>query len=224
MPMSWKQRNSSYNKHMFPFVLTLAIIAMLLFANEWLWRHHKRHDEFSRKLIHMSVGSFAAFWPYFLSWTQIMVLSLLLVAGVLVSKKLKVFKAIHSVPRPTWGELLFAAAIGLTALFEPPRAVYALALLHLSLADGLAAVVGVRYGAKTHSRYHIFGAAKSVVGTVTFMAVSWILLIGFLLLTGYQMNALQLWGLALAATALENIGLYGLDNLLVPLLLVLVLR
>ena len=86
-------------------ILTILTVFILLVANELWWRRKKVQDEFSRKFIHITVGSFVAFWPFFLDWNDIKLLSIAFIVVVLASKQLKVFQAIHSVQRPTHGEL-----------------------------------------------------------------------------------------------------------------------
>ena len=56
----------------------LAILAIFIFlvVSEYMWRREPKHEEFARKFIHISVGTFVAFWPYFLSRYQIILLSL----------------------------------------------------------------------------------------------------------------------------------------------------
>ncbi|MFI5271376.1 MAG: hypothetical protein ACHQT9_05040, partial [Candidatus Saccharimonadales bacterium] len=131
-----------------PLVFTVVIVFVLLFLNELWWRTHTVHSELSRKFIHVSVGTFVAFWPFFLSWREIQILSLAFLAIVALSKYLNIFQAIHSVTRPTWGEVFFAVAVGLTALITQDKWIYTAALLQMSLADGLAAIIGTRFGNK----------------------------------------------------------------------------
>ncbi|HET7320773.1 MAG TPA: hypothetical protein VFI84_04300 [Candidatus Saccharimonadales bacterium] len=202
-------------------LLTLFVVAVLLVANEVWWRKHKVHNELSRKFVHISVGSFVAFWPYFLSWNTIRVLSVAFLVGVAVSKYLGIFKAIHSVTRPTLGEVYFALAVGLTTFITDKPAVYAVALLFMSLADGLAAVVGTRYG--TGNDYSVMGAHKSLVGTGTFLVSSYVILLGIAVFST-PISTLACLGIALGATVLENIADQGLDNLVVPLLVAYALR
>ena len=57
-------------------ILTVLAVFALLMGSEFWWRTHDSHDEFSRKFVHITVGSFVAFWPFYLSWGQIMFLSL----------------------------------------------------------------------------------------------------------------------------------------------------
>lgn len=202
-------------------LLSILIIFLVLVINEFWWRNQPVHNEFSRKFIHISVGGFVAFWPFYLSWQQIEILSVAFVVCVGISKYFKIFQAIHSVQRPTWGEVFFAAAVGIIALVTHDKWVYAVSLLQMALADGLAAIIGVRYG--NRRRYIVTGHAKSLVGTSTFFVVSLAILAianhwGELPLTlGYAV------AISAVASALENVAARGFDNLIVPLVVALML-
>lgn len=201
-------------------LVTVAAVFLILVANEWWWRK-RTHGELSRKAVHIIVGSFVAFWPLYLSWFQIELLSLAFVVVTVMSMKLKLFKALHSVQRPTWGEVCFGAAVGIVAFITHSPAIYAMALLHMSLADGLAAIVGVRYG--TSNAYMLFGNKKSLVGTLTFMLVSTAIFVSFIWQQQVDFQA-GFVPLIVAATLLENVAIVGLDNLLVPVLIALAVK
>lgn len=196
--------------------LTVIAIAGLLFGNELWWRKKGFHGEVGRKFIHITVGSFVAFWPFFMTWNQIRLLSLAFLIVVALSKYLHLFRAIHSVQRPTWGEIYFALAVGAITFITDNKWIYMTALLQMSLADGLAAILGVRYGKKRH--YFVFGQVKSVIGTSAFIVTSVLILLGFVYLSGIPLSSAAILGIAYLAALIENIGVYGLDNLLVPLL------
>lgn len=198
-------------------IVAVVVVFLLLMVNEMWWRKHKSHGELSRKFVHIAVGCFVAFWPFFLSWGQIELLSVAFLIVVGLSKYLRIFSAIHSVQRPTQGELFFALAVGIVAVVTHDEWIYAVALLQMALGDGLAAVIGVRYG--RHSRYKVFDATKSVIGTFTFFAVAIVLLLGYQHFSGATITLPYLLVLATSSSFIENIGVYGLDNLLVPLLI-----
>lgn len=206
---------------MIPFILTIVAVFAMLVVSEWLWRHKNWHPEYTRKFVHISVGTFVAFWPLFLSSLEIALLSLAFVAVVGVSYYLGLFQAMRSVQRPTWGEIFFALAVGFLAYVAQNGWIYLAALLHMSLADGLAAIVGTKFGKST--RYKVFGHYKSVVGTATFIVISMAIFLGFFKFTP---NHFTLWfvPITLAAALIENIAVLGLDNLLVPLLVALSLN
>ena len=197
--------------------LTLTVLAVfaVLLLSEIGYRKKLFVNELGRKLVHVLVGSFVAFWPHFLAWNQIRLLSLAFVLVVLVSLKFKVFRAIHSVQRATYGELCFALTVGLLTFMTQDKAIYAVALLQMSLADGFAAIFGNLYGKR--NTYHIFGHGKSVVGTAAFIITSLTILVGYSLLSGTQLAAPEIAIGVAVATLFENVAPVGLDNLAVPL-------
>lgn len=97
--------------------------------------------------------------------------------------------------------------------------------MHLSLADGLAAVVGDRYGKK--NKYKVLKETKSVAGTLTFWIVSTIIVAGVFMFGPVEFSGfawpLLLW-LPVAAAALENVSPRGADNLIVPFAVMLALN
>lgn len=196
-------------------VLTVLVVFLILLGSEFWWRRRITHGEFSRKFVHITVGSFVAFWPFFLTWHEIRLLSLGFLVIVGVSKYLKLFRAIHSVQRPTLGELYFALAVGAVTFLTHDQWIYAAALLQMSLADGFAAVMGVRFGKQS---YLVFSHRKSLIGSLTFFVTS------FAILTLYSQAADVHLGIGFMAAAaalaavIENLAVAGLDNLLVPVI------
>ncbi len=193
----------------------LAVLALLLISELW---HRRRgpHGELTRKFVHITVGSFVAFWPHYLTAHDIQMLSLAFLIGAFLSKYFHIFRAIHSVQRPTWGEVWFALVVGLLSftIYHHPK-VYTAALLEMSLADGLAAVIGTRFGNRL--RYSVFGSPKSVVGTLTFFIVSCLILARYSVMLMSPLTFAFIISVSIVATILENIAIRGLDNLAVPL-------
>jgi phytol kinase len=203
----------------------LSGVAAILIVSEILWQAKLLSGEAARKFVHILVGSFVAFWPYFMSWKQIQFMSLAFLVVVMLSMQKHIFHAVHDVNRRTWGELFFPIGIGLSALIMPAPIVFTAAILHLSLADGLAAVVGKKYG-KLH-QYKIGNYTKTLAGSLTFLLVSLVIVTTTVFIGGSQVSwpliPLLVW-LPLAATALENLAIAGTDNLFVPLLIIAVLQ
>ena len=203
-------------------LLSLAAVAALLIGNELWFRKRNRSQEHSRKLIHIVVGSFIAFWPLFLSWNMIRLISLAFLIAVVISKALNLFASIHEVERFTLGEVGFAVSVGLVSFITTSKGIYAVSILQMALADGLAAVVGLRFGKS--NRYHVLSShTKSVIGTTTFFVCS-------LMIVAVARVALFIhvpWGTLISAsvavTIIENLAVYGLDNLLVPVAFALIL-
>lgn len=192
-----------------------SLVLGLLIISEWGWRKGWLSGEVGRKFVHITVGTMVAFWPYFLDWEDIRLLSLAFFAVVLVSMRVGVFRAIGSVQRPTYGEIFFALSVGLLTLFTTSKGIYAAAILQMALADGFAAIVGSRFGRE--NKYHLFGRVKTAIGTATFFAVSLALLIGYSQLSDNGLTWQYVISFAALATGLENIAALGFDNLLVPI-------
>jgi phytol kinase len=201
--------------------LSVLAVFLILLTSEYGWRRHWLANEFGRKFVHITVGSFVAFWPFYMSWGQIRLLSLAFLIVIIVSNQLKIFHAIHSVQRPTFGEICFAAVVGLLTFVTHSKGIYAASLLQMSLADGLAAVFGTRYG--RDNKYHVLGHLKSIVGSLTFLVVSLSLLIGYGLYSVAGVSVVVSIVAALVAMVVENLAPLGLDNLVVPLFIGLLL-
>lgn len=202
--------------------LTVLLVFLILVMSEIWWRRQNVHGEFSRKFVHILVGSFVAFWPYFLTREEILFLSAAFIVVVLVSKRLNIFSSIHTVQRPTNGELFFALMVGALAVANVHPHIFTASLLVMSLADGFAAVFGTRFG--RGNSYVILGARKSVVGTLTFLIITSVILAVYSARTSGTAIGFWLLPLSLATTFIENIAKRGLDNLLVPLLVAVALQ
>ncbi|HKU18941.1 MAG TPA: hypothetical protein VJP80_06770 [Candidatus Saccharimonadales bacterium] len=205
---------------MWAFAAVIVVFLILVFA-EYLSRYKGVHSELTRKMVHVLVGTFVAFWPFFLSWRAIQLLSVAFLVVVLVSIKLNVFGSIHAVKRNAAGEVLFALVVGVLALIATTKWVFAAAMLHLSVADGLAAVVGLAFG--DSSKYKVFGRTKSLAGSLTFFFTSLVIMIGYAALSGAAYSAVTVVWLPVMATIAENVAVNGTDNMVIPLLVALVL-
>ncbi len=203
---------------MHDIALAVLPVFVLLILTEILWRNNSLRGESARKFIHIVVGSYVAFWPFLISFQTIQAISAAFLLVVGVSLRFHIFKSIHGVARSTWGEVLFAVGIGLIAVLTNEPWVFAACILHMSVADGFAALAGKRWGKST--RYYIDGHQKSIVGTTVFWFCS-LLITGLAIVNLPELHAeastYLLW-LPFAASLTENIGINGTDNVLVPLL------
>lgn len=205
-------------------IVALSAIFCLLILAELLWRTKRLEVEISRKIVHIGTGIIVASWPYYLDWTTIQLLSLALLAVVIVSYKLRIFQSIHAIERLTIGEVLYPVGIGICALLSPAPWVFTVAVLHLTLADGLAAIIGLKYGKK--NRYMLISHGKSLAGSGTFFLVSFLLLtVSSFVIDEHALP--HMYGLFLLSafilTLVENISWYGLDDVTVPIAVIVIL-
>lgn len=195
-------------------------------VSEYFWRKKILRSEKLRKFVHVLVGLFVAFWPWWLSFNQIRLAALAMLAGVIVNKRLKLFHALNSVRRVTLGNIMFALGILFAATLTDEKIFFMIAILQLALADGAAAIVG-QYLPKT-GRYKFFGNNKTIYGTLAFLFVS-VLVTGFGLMSlasqGLFDNYLTaLLTLPIVLAFVENIAPKGTDNFFIPVTAIIILN
>ena len=203
---------------MFGVLVCIGGVAVVLALAELLWRQKILKGEEQRKFVHIVGGSFAAFWPWLVSWRTIQLLGMALLAGVLLNRYKKFSHFEDGARRESYGDIFSALAIILCATLTTEPVFYALAILHLALADGLAAVVGKRYGKRWS--YKVFRQSKTVIGSMTFWIVSVCILGAGVLfasdLITFENYAILLIVVPPVLTALENLAVLGFDNIVVP--------
>lgn len=196
------------------------VIASIVVGSELVWKRVKVHPELARKFVHITSGVFISFLPFWVSYNWIMILSAGFILVNLLNHKFKIFHAIRSVRRKSWGDVLFGVGVFAVAWFEPSPWIFALAIMQVSLADGLAAVFGVTYGER-HGKYYLFTQPKTLVGSGVFLVTSAVVLLLGLMLDNYFADPMLLWPLLvmlpLLLTCVENLAVFGLDNLALPL-------
>lgn len=206
---------------MFLILTSLATIGLILILNQYLWDKKIIKGEAARKFAHILIGSFIASWPVFLSWNQIKIaLAIGLIAAIIV-RGFHVFPSIADIKRNTVGDIAAPAIMLLAAFIEPTKTIFAVAVLHVAFADGMAAVIGSRFGHK--NAYNIFKQKKSVAGTVTFYISSVLIMTAAAIARptlDFPTFLLYIGAIPVAATFFENVTPRGLDNVTVPLIVV----
>ena len=202
--------------------LVLAVAALIVFVGQGLFVAGNVRVEYSRKLIHIGLSMWVAWWLFLMPVNVIIVASMLLASGVFITKRFGLLKSIHGVRRSTHGEVTYALGITATAILFPHPAVYALAILNLGFADGMAAVMGIRFGGK---RYGLWGRAesgKTLVGSFTafsFTALSGLMfwLLAPTLSASWLIIGAHVLLVAYLVSSLEFVSRSGFDNIILPL-------
>jgi phytol kinase len=207
-----------------PFFITVIAVGLIVLLSELVWRNKKqgKNRELGRKIVHMSVGALLAFSPYFLHWYEIEIISFSFFIVIVISKSLNIFTSIHAVDRKTFGEIFFALSFGLVALVTHEKSIYLAAILLMSIADGAAAIMGIYFG--KNNFYRVFGTRKSVVGTTSFFVCSLIILLLVKSQSGLNGTYAYLPAIAVVATVLENVSVWGADDITVPIVTALLLE
>ena len=215
-----------------PWLAVAAIAAALLGMLALLGAVAPRlHPEIPRKVAHVALGASALLHPWLFdeAWPVVVLglLTLLVLAAlrVVVPLRARLGAVVHGVRRVGEGDLWFP--VSATLLFVATAGdplLHAIPMLTLTAADAAAALVGVRWGRR---RFATADGWKSVEGSAAFFAVAFLAAAVPLLLVdgrGAAHALLVAGGFALLLTPVELAAWRGLDNLLVPLGGLVVLR
>jgi phytol kinase len=193
-------------------------LVIILLISELVHRNRILKGENERKLVHICAGSFIAFWPWLISFKSIQLIGIAMIIVVLLNRTKDYLHILGGVRTRYYGAVFLALAVVLAAMLTSNKVFFAIAMLHISLADGLAAVIGVNFG--KNWAYKVFGQTKTVLGSMTFWVVSLCILgIAVPLSDGlilYNHYVLLLIFLPPILTALENISIWGTDNIILP--------
>lgn len=203
----------------FKIAIAAVWVGAIVLTAELLHRYTTTDPEKIRKVVHVGTGQviLLAWWLEIPAWVGIAA-SILASTITLLSYKFPILPGINSVGRKSLGTFFYALSIGiLVAWFwqiqQPQYA--AIGILVMTWGDGLAALIGQKYGKHP---YKIGGIQKSWEGSLTMTLVSF--LVTSLILLAVQGNIWQIYvvsiAVALVATALESFSKLGVDNLTVP--------
>lgn len=211
---------------MLTFAACIIGIFGLLIIAELFGKYRILKGEYHRKFLHITAGSFIAFWPWLVSWRSIEIFGLAALAVMLANRYLDFLNYRGRIGRATYGDIFLALAVFLAARLTHNKIFFMLAILEVALADGLAAVAGRAY--EKNWSYRILRNKKTVIGSMVFWLASVCILgAGLLAAHGqitYQNYLLVLFLLPPALMIVENLSLLGLDNLFLVLLTIAVLR
>ncbi|MEX0881371.1 MAG: hypothetical protein WDZ34_00585 [Candidatus Saccharimonadales bacterium] len=211
---------------MLAIIACLSGVLALLILSELLGRKKILRGDPQRQFVHVTVGSFIASWPWLVSFDTIAWLGVVLLAVVLLNRRKKLADFYSEVDRKSYGDIFYALAIIFGGLIADEKIFFALAMLIMALGDGLANVVGQRYGKKW--KYQFLGHTKTVLGSMTMWLVSMSVLgVGLLFaqeMVDYSAYTTLLLAVPPLLILIENTAIWGLDNLAVPIAVLLALN
>ena len=204
---------------LYPLVIIFLYLIALVAIAEILNRFITDDPELTRKVVHIGSGNviLLAWWLNISSWV-IIIAAVIASAIAITSYILPILPSINSIGRKSLGTLFYAISIGvLAAIFWDSQPQYtALGILVMAWGDGMAAIIGQRWG---KHQYQVLTITKSWEGSVA-MAITSYLVISLILLFSLGSHW-QTWFIsaiaASLATSLEAFSKWGIDNLTVPL-------
>lgn len=208
-------------------LLWIIAVFTVIVVVESILNRMKRDNEATRKLLHIMHAVGLAGLAFIVPLEWLAVFELLFLITVIISRYLhihydKQWRWVHyigktyRVGRQSYGEILMPISLIVAALVANSEWEFAATVLIMGLADAAAALVGKKWGASTS--YLVFGQKKSILGSLAFFVVAVAVLVGYSVLDpNYPGDLLPLIAIAAFLTGIENIGVYGSDNLLLPI-------
>lgn len=205
-------------------VIVLVILGGLITGLHFLRLLYSPPPELTRKLLHIGMGLVTLSFPWLFNtvW-PVLLLACISALGLMALKFYKPLQrhlggVIDGIERKSMGEIYFPLAVGLLFLFSEGNALlFCIPMLILTLADAVAALIGVRYG-RLH--YTTGEGEKSAEGSTAFFTVAFLSTHIPLLLfttTGRAQTLLIALILGLLVMLVEAIALAGSDNLFIPM-------
>ncbi len=189
-------------------VLSSSFIAQKITSN---------NNELSRKIVHIGTGPILplAWWLNISSEIAIGFASLVTI-GLLINYRLHLIPTFENVKRKSYGTVAYGTSISLLLIFfwsKNPAAVCS-GVMVMAFGDGLAGLIGKQIKSKS---WEVLQQQKSLIGTLTMAITSFIVLIGINIASGFNLGLMPIFLISIAATCLEQISPYGIDNLTVPI-------
>lgn len=202
----------------------LGVLGALFIVLRWYARAKSPAPEVVRKLLHVGMGATSLSFPWLFheAW-PVVALTLVASAGLFALRNVKAVRAhyggvLHGVARDSYGEFFFALGVGgLFVLCKGDALLFTIPVLTLTIADAVAALIGLRYAT---IRFATPDGFKSAEGSAAFFTAAFLCcLIPLLLMsqTGRLESLLIALVLAVLVMLLEAISWTGLDNLAIPL-------
>ncbi len=204
-------------------LLISLILSGAVFGLSFFRRRCSPHPELLRKILHITMGIVTLGFPWlFEDFWPVLVLGIISTGFLLACRYLGPVNrhlggVIDGVNRHSYGGLVFPLSV--TVLFYLARhrpVLYCIPILILTLADGISALVGIRYGFTSYSTAE---GKKSVEGSLAFFITAFLSAHVPLLLytdTGRAESLLIAVNLGLLVMMLEGIAWLGLDNVFIP--------
>lgn len=210
----------------------LATAFLILFAlSELIFRIFKPEAEYTRKGVHIGTGLLTLLFPLLLESTaEVVLLCTSFILLLASSRRWNFLPSINGVERKTYGSLSYPIAVILsfwameTFAEEQGKARliwFYLPVLTMAIADPAAAIIGRHFKSR---KFNIGDGTKSLAGCLAFWISARLVCGVSLVLLGFNINPLiAMPGIGVSSMTAEAVSPYGLDNLTIPMAVLLYL-
>ena len=192
-------------------------IAIVLLAATLCRHFFPTQKELSRKIVHIGTGPIIPFaWWLNIPADVAITASVLITVGLFINYQLKWLPAIEDIQRQSYGTVAYALSITILLILFWPQGAAAISagILVMAFADGFAGLIG-RQIKSPH--WMILGQRKSVAGTITMALVGLLMLLLIAICNDMPIYPIKLIMITSLAVGLEQISIWGIDNLTVPI-------
>lgn len=203
------------------FIAYMLLFLGIFFLAEFGYRSLKVKVETTRKFVHFFSGAVCLTFPLYLDhWTWVFALCLGFIIILALSRKYALLPSINAIERKSYGSVVFPVAVMACYLFFSQSHDYLyfyIPILVLAVCDPLAALSGKRW---PYGGYKVGRDSKTLVGSSVFCASCFlVLLLSLSFLEARFSVPLPVYclGIAIVATLAEACSSKGLDNVTIPL-------
>ena len=218
------------NQIVLMFIFLIAILFLLMF-NELVYRRLGLKGEITRKFAHFTATLSTLTFPYLFTvhW-YVLIMAVFFFILLYVSRNGTHLKSIHDINRKSVGSYMLPLSIYLTFLVSNligNKFMYILPILILAICDPIAGILGLNVKNYNHN-IQIFGfkSKKTWLGSGSFFVTSFIISIIALYFHRIVFDLKTFYlalCIALVSTLVEFFSWRGLDNLFIPMSILLVL-
>lgn len=213
------------DNNIFSILFLSSLFFALFLAAELVHRYTKIRVEYTRKLVHIGTGILTMLFPVmFTHYAWVLGICFIFFVLLSISLKFNLLPSINSIHRNSFGTLSYPIAVSLTFLFYYLKTAgtdtnyyyFYIPIVTMALADPTAAIVGKRFPFVT---YHIWDEQKSFSGSLAFFIIA--LLVNAIFIP--DNNLIFLLIIPFIATIAESLTIRGLDNLTIPISIMIIL-
>ena len=173
--------------------------------------------ELSRKIVHIGTGPVLPLaWFLHIPIAIAVPFAVVVTVITLINHRWHLLPAVEDVDRKSYGTVAYGVAICLLLILfwaENPAAA-CVGVLVMAFGDGLAGLIG---RAVRSPNWTVLDQRKSFIGTSTMAITSAVVMFALVLVTQSPLNPLRLLAVCTLAVGLEQMSVWGIDNLTVPL-------
>ena len=201
---------------MLKFVLILIYIIIIFLISVIYQKINQNNKEVLRKIIHIGIGPLIPIAKVLdVEKTSALYFTGLISLLTFINYQFKLLPTIEDVDRKSYGTIFYCLSLLiLINLFwdEDPTSLFA-GFFIMTFGDGFAGLIGKNIKSKS---WLFLNQKKSLIGTLTMFLTSLIVVFSLSYFHKYTFN-INFFTIAIISTVLEQLSIFGIDNLIVPI-------